>query len=147
MGWATWANRWRYFDLNMNSMDSTDFIDELITYKPSNKYWKDIFKKMKENKIDSWGYIWTFYLWKNKKISIIPNVNLVSNIGFGTDGTHTLDPTSKFSNMPKAEMVLTTHPNKIEIDLEADEYTSKKQFSYKPFLVRAFNKLKRILTI
>ena len=44
-----------------------------------------------KNKINFWDAKWYFSIWMQKGISITPNINLVRNIGFGNDATHTKD--------------------------------------------------------
>ena len=37
--------------------------------------------------------------WMSKSLTATPNVNLVKNIGFGKDATHTLDENSNLNNL------------------------------------------------
>ena len=53
-------------------------------------------------------------------LTITPNVNLVSNIGFGDHATHTKDKNSKFSNMSVNSLGNLTHPKKVERNYLAD---------------------------
>ena len=144
-GWASWASRWKNYDFFLRNIDDASFIDELFTDKKARKYWKNIFYKMKKLEIDTWDYQWTFTLWRNKQLTIIPNVNLISNIGFGQDATHTKDPNSKLSNMKALDIVLKKHPQEIKQDLDADKYTFQVCFAPKPLLVRVINKLRRVI--
>lgn len=92
-GWATWKRTWDIYDFKLNNINWDEINDILNFYfnsTPQINYWKNIFKRMKgDNPIDTWDYQLTLSIWKNKGISIIPNVNLVSNIGFGVQATHT----------------------------------------------------------
>jgi hypothetical protein len=49
-------------------------------------------------------------------------VNLVSNIGFGPDSTHTASPDSPLAGMPTRPLGELTHPEVIEADSAADRY-------------------------
>lgn len=145
-GWASWFNRWKNYDFELKDINDPSFIDELFHNASAIKYWKKIFEKVKKGKIDTWDYQWTFTLWKNKQLTIIPNINLVKNIGFGKEATHTNNPNDANRFSVKAyELVLKNHPLKIERDFEADDFTFKTVFAPKPFLIRVVNKLKRIL--
>lgn len=97
---------------------------------------------MKNKEIDTWDYQWTFTMWKNNWLAITPNVNLISNIGFGGDGTHTVGE-SEFSKMKTYELKLTTNPKSVVQDKEADEFVYVNHFMSKPLILRAVNKLKR----
>ena len=89
-GWATWKRAWRLFDRNLEFFDkNTDFLslnfkkeDELI-------YQKQNFINTKNKLIDSWGYIWSFTCLSQNGLTILPKKNLVKNIGFGENSTHT----------------------------------------------------------
>lgn len=143
-GWASWANRWKNYDVDLNSFDDTKFIEEVFNKKSNKKYWINIFKKIKVKSIDTWDYQWTFALWKAKQLTVLPNSNLVANIGFGGGATHTTEET-EFSNLIAYEMVLSEHPKKIEKCIEADKFTTKIMFSKKSFIVRIVNKLRRLI--
>ena len=91
-GWATWKDRWKFFD------DKISFWPEYKKTKDwhlihnnfiERTYWNKIFDKVYYHEIDSWAYPWTACVWKNKGITVTPNINLVSNIGFDKDGTNT----------------------------------------------------------
>jgi len=53
---------------------------------------------------------------------IEPDLNLVSNIGFGVDATHTFGD-SPWSNMPTQDIWEINHPQIMTRNLEADLYT------------------------
>jgi hypothetical protein len=67
------------------------------------------------------------YYVENNWLAITPNVNLISNIGFGGDGTHIVGE-SEFSKMKTYELKLTTHPKSVVQDKEADELLLKEFF-------------------
>ena len=142
-GWASWANRWKNYDFSLTTIKDTKFIDDIFADKKANKYWKNIFVKMKNHEIGTWDYQWTFTLWSKKQLTIIPNVNLVTNIGFGEDATHTKSGSEL--SIPAYELILKNHPSNIERDIEADNYTFNRVYAPKPILVRVVNKIKRIL--
>ena len=143
-GWASWANRWKNYDVNLNSFDDAKFIEEVFDKKSNKKYWIDIYKKIKVKSVDTWDYQWTFVLWKAKQLSVLPNINLIENIGFGEGAAHTTEE-SEFSNLKAYEMVLSEHPKTIERCIEADEFTTKIMFSKKPFIERIVNKIVRLI--
>ena len=142
-GWASWANRWKNYDVDLNSFDDAKFIEEVFDKKSNKKYWIDIFKKMKAAAIDTWDYQWTFTLWKAGQLTILPNTNLIENIGFSEDATHTTGE-SEFSNLKAYEMILNKHPENIEKNIEADKFTTKCMFSKKSFIERVVDKIRRL---
>ena len=47
--------------------------------------------KAKANKIDSWAYVWLASVWNCNGLTIIPNKNLILNIGFNKNATNTIN--------------------------------------------------------
>jgi hypothetical protein len=132
-GWATWSDRWQNsYDVDMRSWPSfrksRDFLE--VTKSPSNKrYWEAIFEKVYRGKIDTWDYQWLFANWLHKRCSIIPNSNLISNIGFGAGATHTKIK-SEISNLPVQELAFPLkHPNSIVISVTADQFMERNEYA------------------
>jgi len=120
-GWASWKRAWAKYDVGMN--DYPDFVKKKkIKSIFKNSYhqsdWQKILKQMYDKKIDTWDYIWCYTLFNNDGFSIIPNKNLVSNIGFGENSTHTSEIT-ELANKPLSEIdLILKHPEKTQIDEE-----------------------------
>ena len=72
----------------------------------------------------------------------IPNVNLISNIGFGDQATHAVDKTNPVSKMAVESIENITHPKDIYIDEEADLFTILRAFPTPGLPIRIFNKIK-----
>lgn len=140
-GWASWANRWQKYDFKLSNINNTDFLKKTFENKKALKYWTKIFGMMKENKTGIWGYQWTFTMWFNNGLAILPNVNMISNLGFREDATHTIGE-SKMANMKTYELIITKHPSQIIQDKEADEYTFKKYLFAGSLLVRILRRIK-----
>jgi hypothetical protein len=145
-GWASWSDRWKYYDFKLEKIETDMFIRKIFSSKKEIKYWCRIFWKMKsENPIDTWDYQWTFTMWFYDGVAILPNVNMVSNIGFGIEGTHTHDINNPLAKMERFEMMAINHPVNLAVDREADEYTFKKYFAPKLFYIRLFKKASIII--
>jgi hypothetical protein len=87
-GWATWRRAWRYFDVDMKQWPAAkkERITETYPFMPSrNQIWEDTYN----SKIDTWDYQWNFTQASNSGLSVVPVTNLIRNIGFGADATHT----------------------------------------------------------
>lgn len=136
-GWATWSDRWQNsYDVDIRAWPSfrksQDFLE--ITKSRSNRsYWETIFERVYRGKIDTWDYQWLFANWLHKRFSIIPNSNLISNIGFGEGATHTKIE-SQLSNLPVQDLAFPlAHPNLIKVDESADLFTENNYFSMSVF--------------
>jgi hypothetical protein len=102
-GWATWRSRWQHdYDVTMKHWpkvrDEGRVADWASTPAEVGSL-IDNFENVYHGKIDTWDYQWSFCNRLNGRISVMPNVNLISNIGFGINATHTTSE-SEFSNMP-----------------------------------------------
>lgn len=125
-GWATWRRAWKDYDVDLqtwpeckqNNLLRSAFHD---TYEQ--KCWTDIFDKVYAGEFDTcWDYQWLYTCFCQSRLSIEPNRNLVSNIGFGADATHTFGE-SPWANMPTHDIWDIDHPRLIIRDYEADLYT------------------------
>jgi hypothetical protein len=142
-GWASWANRWKYYNFELKNINDDKFIENY--WKGSAlRYWKYMFWKMKKLEIDTWDYQWTFTMWYYKGLAILPNVNLISNIGFGQDATHAIYEDKKVSNLTIQDLVLNQHPSKIERNTEADIYTYYRNFHI-PVWVRLRGSISKVI--
>jgi len=152
-GWATWKRVWNFYDKNMSfwpvwskSQDWKDKFPDLL----ERIYWKRNFDKVYANLIDTWDYQLFALSKKIGGLCITPNTNLVSNIGFGANATHTNDEINKNANLPTSNLSKLEHPSSINIDLEADKYEFKHHYldnkkKYLIFLSSFINKLMKIL--
>ncbi|MEI6480332.1 MAG: nucleotide-diphospho-sugar transferase [bacterium] len=106
-GWATWKRAWREYDFKMRDFPiflENKTIEKIWTQKENQKYWLERFYEVTNGQIDTWDHQWTYTIWKNQGFSVAPSVNLISNIGFGSKGTHTTNPNDISSNLPREEM-------------------------------------------
>ena len=143
-GWATWKRAWKYFDVSMKSFKkfkTGNQIENIFKINQQKKYWMRIFQKVYHNKIDTWDYQWAYTCFINNGFCIIPNDNLVSNIGFGENSVHTKDSNNILSNMEVKDIKNIIHPNFIIVDQEADCYTSKICYENRNIFIRIKNKI------
>ena len=152
-GWATWRRAWKLYSVAIE--DYPEKSDEVLSNNFNNYfdklYWKLIFDGIKSGELDSaWDYQWNWMMWKNKMLGIIPNVNLVRNVGFGrTDATHTKFR-SKFENLAVGKIAFPlTHPEKIKENYDADGLTQKQNYvlwkEVGMTLIRRGNMINRII--
>ncbi|HEY4288445.1 MAG TPA: hypothetical protein VGN00_15180 [Puia sp.] len=145
-GWASWRRAWQKYDINMNGLEeffSQKLYLSVLNYKDSLQYWQSSFVRTKEGLIDTWDYQWVFSVWKNNGLSITPNVNLISNIGFDEMATHTHKDDPRVSNKPLTALTgEISDPLLMVPDYDGDQYSFDKLFSYKNDFV---SKVKRKL--
>ncbi|WNH08611.1 hypothetical protein [Thalassobellus suaedae] len=142
-GWATWADRWKSYDVEIkNFKDNRDIIFQYEYFKESyqNNHIGKILDNVVSGGIDTWDYQWGFTLRSNNALSIRPKKNLVSNIGFGTDdATHTKSINKEIEDNLAEELDLPLkHPDFVMVYNIDDQIFEKK---YRDF--RFLSKLKR----
>lgn len=93
-GWASWRRAWQGYDKKMAAWEKYSAENKLQLVQPDwafSAYWTDIFNEVYEGKIDTWDYQMYFHVLQSEGVCCTPSKNLVTNIGFGKDATHTSD--------------------------------------------------------
>ena len=90
-GWATWRRTWEHYELDLTgSLDEWQrIIHKRHAIDLEAKYWLEIYKALKSGLIDTWDFQVMFCCWKHSQVHIAPTRNLVENLGYGPDATHT----------------------------------------------------------
>ena len=89
-GWATWRSRWKYYDVEMkdyNELKTKKYLENCYDGSIAVKHRIREFESIK-NGLDTWDFQWVYCRWKNNGLTIIPNINLVKNLGFGKEATY-----------------------------------------------------------
>lgn len=124
-GWATWRRAWKQYQGDLPfwpEWSASDAWPQHTSDKVERRYWEGIFKRVRAGQIDSWAYPWTGSVWYHGGLTATPNVNLVSNIGFGPDSTHTASADSHHAAMATGALGDLIHPETIAQDQAADRY-------------------------
>ena len=145
-GWASWRRAWNKYDVDMGTY--TEFkkqnqIRNIFQNVVMQRYWILIFDSVFAGKIDTWDYQWMYAILVNGGLNIMPNVNLISNIGFRSDATHTTGDSKKFANMKTGNLDTINHPIFVMQNKEADDFFYRKNYS---FLHHIFLLIKQLLS-
>jgi hypothetical protein len=132
-GWATWRRAWQHFDYDLvkwPDIRSTDWLNTLLDTPAAITYWQQIFEEVyNTDKLHIWDYQWTFACWQHDGLCILPQVDLVSNIGFNAEGTHTIRQ-NQFADLPLGEVRFPLqHPPQIIRDFQADIFIQESKFN------------------
>ena len=141
-GWATWRRAWQHNDVEMKSFYDFKRLNKIkLIYsgEKEQQYWLRKFSETAEGKINSWDYPWIFCIQSQNGISIIPNSNLVSNIGIGTDPTH--ENRAEFADIKLVGIDSISHPENIIINRKADKYSF--DYFYNPTDLNFLQRLKK----
>jgi len=128
-GWATWRRAWQAYDgkisgwpeFKTSSRWKTEFLPE------EKQFWEPLFDRVHHGDINSWAYRWLATVWIHDGLVLTPPVNLVSNIGFGDDGTHCRAKTP-LSNYPTKPLSAWSLPQKLKRNKRFDRKTFFKFF-------------------
>ncbi len=132
-GWASWARAWKKYDVEMKSLPdffNKDGLNKLnLGGKPFIKTWTSLLNRTYREEIDTWDYQWIYCCWLNNGLTIVPSVNLIKNIGFSSDATHTLfyDPIKTNLKIFNLDFPL-KHPLIIKPNKSFDKFIGKYWF-------------------
>ena len=133
-GWASWRRAWKNADMDMKFWpewrESKSWHD-IFTDNIERRYWEKIFDRVYRGEIDTWDYPWTASVWFNSGLTATPNINLVSNIGFGAEATHTTSADNRLAHMETGSLGTFMYPSTVQLDVDADRYTFDHAFGGK----------------
>ncbi len=125
-GWASWRRAWRHFDVDISSwprLKASEQLNSVFSDPVEYDHWSSVLDRQHANEIDTWDFPWAYACWANQGLTILPERNLISNIGFGASATHTVDPSSHLANLKTHALGKLIHPEVVEANQVADEFT------------------------
>lgn len=129
-GWATWRRAWQGFDTSLAQwpeIRGSGYFRGVCPHAGERAYWTTIFDRCFAGRIDTWDFPWLLHNWMQGALTALPNVNLVANIGYGPEATHTkhIDPRQA---PPATSLHEVRHPRYVCRDEAADRYTYRTVF-------------------
>lgn len=117
--WATWKRAWNDFDYHMTDISEKDLIRAMKKYKCTSKeisFWCERLNEIHINCLNesSWDMQFLMSIWLHHGKGIYPNVNLATNIGFDSEGTHTVDMNSPIANVETKSILPFVHISEFE---------------------------------
>ena len=150
-GWASWSRIWEKYDIKMSDWDDNKLkiIDDISNFTNTKRYWKNAFQSTydaRNDKIHIWDYQFVYSLQKNKGLCIVPKVNMITNIGFGVDATHTSDSNNINANIPNFDLEFPlVHPLQVVTHKSLNKFYDLNEFKTYSIVTRIINKLSRII--
>jgi hypothetical protein len=156
-GWATWRRAWQYYDFDMKlwsqmtQKQQQNLLIGLLGDEHAANGWIRIFQDAIG--VAAWDYQWILTCWLQSGLAILPHVNLVSNVGFDADATHTFSANTSSVDCP--QMSLSTaamdfplkHPELTIRDLQVDRFIQDLNYDYFPKLPKRIrSKLSQIFS-
>lgn len=138
-GWASWRRVWQHHRLQGNNyelFEQLDYLSYLPSHAPFQYYWNPYFQLANDNRKFGWDCKYAYTNLTNNRLSIIPNYNLISNIGCSDKATHYVKD-HPFANIRNEEIDDMVHPPFICPDIEADLYSQAKEYntSFEPLSI------------
>jgi hypothetical protein len=121
-GWGTWARvyeKWDFKLVNLNKAYTKSFkknFDSTFEY----RYWLREFEHYVKEGRNTYDLQSVFLVFEKDLKNIIPNKNLITNIGFDNDGTNFNGGNNLFANKERFELKEIIHPFLIKRDIEID---------------------------
>lgn len=86
-GWATWADRWQYFNKDADSIINSFSKSDIHSFNIDgcSDFWYQVTAN-KENKINTWAIFWYASIFKQEGLCLNPSVTFVNNIGHDGSG-------------------------------------------------------------
>ena len=144
-GWATWRRAWELYDISMKQWPKLREQNQLSSFY-SHQYLIDKFNHEFDlayhDNINCWGIQWFYSCLFNHGLSVVPKVNMISNIG--VIGTHTnADTKNNYFQTFNLSTQSLHHPVQIypevlyEEPFYEDQFAPKKKrfFSFKKFML------------
>jgi hypothetical protein len=155
-GWATWRRAWNRYDITMRDWPRFRRERQLDCFYPQRFMRRRIsgmFEDAYQGRIDTWDIQWFFSCLSNGGLSIVPRVNLVSNIG--TTGTHSSEYSANvFFQTFSLDTDDLVHPRQVCQDLRYDNVFFSERLKTTPsvvawafaiFLKKRFRRLRRLV--
>ena len=122
--WAAWRSTWQGFDLDLLGLNAWKFrrqVLRLTKNRAEANWWYIKVKEIQKDrsKKSYWDYQMQIHLFKNSALTIHPKVNLISNIGFDAEGTHTHFNDGRGDKSVYPILPL-THPSSMMVDYAMD---------------------------
>jgi hypothetical protein len=130
-GWATWRRAWSHFQADMPFLDAwsrSDSWRNAFESSTEEAFFYYAFRRARSGVTNAWGYQWLGCQLHGMGLSATPNGNLVKNIGFGPDGTHTIDAMHRLQ-YDVTPLGTLTHPPIVRANPLADAHAGRRDTS------------------
>lgn len=136
-GFATWADRWEDFNMDIEELEQINF-NQLVknyTRRPKERrYWHRRYTIMRKNQLPVWDYLYNFHIWLHSGMAVSPTLNLVTNVGVHPQGSK-----RKFRRLIKKAYPIMPlkHPSEVVLDQKSDKFMFKNIYSKAYILIFA----------
>jgi hypothetical protein len=130
-GWATWRRTWRDYEVELRDWPSAEVrkcMRVWLRSRHAETFWANYFDYIK-NGLDTWDVQLNYLLYRQRGLAAVARTNLVRNIGFFADATHTVDPDDQRKSIPAIPLVgPPSFPGTIEPDERFDAWLVENRY-------------------
>jgi hypothetical protein len=143
-GWATWRRAWQHYDVDMRAwkVNRERYLAQFTDPK-ERAFWATSWDNTYSGALDTWDSQWMLVYLETSGLSIVPKANLVTNMGFGADATHTRSRLAAIRPAFKSVRFPLQHPSNVVRHVQADELTARRLFYQRSVLGKATEVVKR----
>ncbi len=124
-GWASWRRAWDLYDYEMTKykeIKEKGYLTKTYNSIFEENYFNWVFERTYLFPHITWDYQWEFVKRINSALTIMPQKNMVINIGFGADATSTTKSNTPSGNLKSEALSFPLkHPPFMMVDAEADK--------------------------
>ena len=150
-GWATWRRAWDKFDYAGRAWNTDEGRERVRKTLGNDLYYQHFARQFdlhfKITRPDVWDFQWYFCCLYHGGIGVIPAQNLISNIGFDEDATHTFNPSDAKAGLPTFELDLPLRHGPFKVDRVFDRYLFERTLNQKKRSLMKKATLKTIKTL
>lgn len=139
-GWASWRRAWTAYDHDLRSWhdgEAQRWLRKQPWMAVEKRWWRHVLAETSGARIDTWDFPFVWPHMMAGRLGIVAQPNLVTNIGFGPEATHTVEPSEWMGRTRHAMGWPLVHSKEVEADRVADEFTARGQFSRMNLVFRA----------
>jgi len=103
-GWASWQRSWKDYRFDVTEAWKPPEVREGIRRYLGNELnfhgHTRNFDELAAGRVDTWDFQWSFALLAERRVTLVSSVNLIQNLGFDADATHTVKEELYLRNLP-----------------------------------------------
>jgi hypothetical protein len=125
-GWASRARAFKGYDVEMRqwpALRDSGWLERQLPTEAMVKLVRFFLDETHAGRVDTWDYQWMLNGWIRNALAIVPENNLVTNIGHGPGATHTRGDDSHLARLKVSPIAFPLrHPAVVQPLLEADQH-------------------------
>jgi hypothetical protein len=129
-GWASWRDRWAQYELDISGwrreLPARKLWSKSGNSIPGAVYWAGTFELLARKEVDTWDGQLVYMCMKTGMLTATSNTNLIENIGFNDQATHTIEDRDELQAI--IPVSFPTTPVIVKVDHKADSWTRKSHF-------------------